>query len=149
MIKAFTASVLGMMLCFFASSPAASQEEPAPSQEEPAVSLENALSGDEVQKLFAGNTEVGQGMKGEEETARSWTAYYAADGTLRKRETEGHGQAKGIWYVDAEGRSCFKWENKEKTKCDLIIREGDHYFRIRDGQKRGRIRIEEGNTSNL
>ena len=55
MIKVLTVGVLGMMLCFFAPSPAASQEEPEAPQEEPAVSLENALSGDEVRKLFEGN----------------------------------------------------------------------------------------------
>ena len=96
MIKAFTVGVLGMMLCFFAPSPAASQEDPAAPPEEPAVSVENALSGDEVRKLFEGNTELGEAMKGELETGRNWTAFYSdgrhgseARSQGRQRE-EGH-----------------------------------------------------------
>jgi hypothetical protein len=35
------------------------------------------------------------------------------------------------------------------TKCDAIVREDDHYLRIREGQVRGLIRIKEGNPANL
>ena len=156
MMKAFAVGVLGMLLCFVAPTPAASQEDPAASQEdpaapveEPAVALQDALPGDEVRKLFEGNTEVGEGMTGEEPTGRTWTAYFAADGTARRRKVEGGGKLVGTWFVDSEGRSCFQWEGGEEPKCDLIVREGDHYLRVREGQVRGRIQIEEGNASNL
>ena len=156
MIKAFAVGVLGMMLCFVAPSPAASQEDPAAAPgdsaaapEDPAVSLQDALSGDEVRKLFEGNTELGEGMKGEEATGRSWTAYFAADGTARRRKVEGGGKLVGTWFVDSEGRSCFQWEGGEEPKCDLIVREGDHYLRVREGQVRARIKIQQGNPNNL
>ena len=149
MMKAFTVGVLGMMLCFFAARPAASQEEPEAPPAEPAVSLENALSGDEVRKLFEGNTEQGEGMKGEEATGRSWAAYFAADGTARRSRVDGGGKLVGTWFVDSEGRNCFQWEGKEEPKCDVIVREGDHFLRVREGQVRARIRIQQGNPSNL
>ena len=137
MMKAFAVGVLGMMLCFVAPSPAASEGE--------------TLSGEEVQKLFEGNTELGEGRKGDLDTGRRWKAFYAADGTVRKREAEG-GKTKGSWFVDPEGRSCFRWDEWEaskEAKCDLIAREGDHYLRVREGQVRGLIRIQEGNPDNL
>jgi hypothetical protein len=156
MMKAFAVGVLGMLLCFVAPTPAASQEDPAASQEdptapveEPAVALQDALPGDEVRKLFEGNTEVGEGMKGEEPTGRTWTAYFAADGTARRRRVDGGGKLLGTWFVDSEGRNCFQWEGKEEPKCDVIIPEGDHYLRIRDGLVRARIKIQKGNPSNL
>jgi hypothetical protein len=135
MVKAFAAGLLGMMLCFVASHPAASAEP--------------ALSEDEVRELFEGNTEVGEGRKDELDTGRRWKAFYDTDNTVRIRETGSSSEGSGIWFVDKEGRHCFRWEGKDKTKCDVIVRDGDHYLRIRDGQVRGRIRIEEGNTANL
>ena len=154
MIKVFTLGVLGMMLCFFAPSPTTSQEDPAmtqeePAVEEPAVPVENALPGDEVRKLFEGNTEVGEGLKGDEPTGRGWTAYVGADGTARRQRTGGSEKLIGTWFVDSEGRNCFQWEGKEEPKCDLIVPEGDHYLRVREGQVRARIKIQEGNPANL
>jgi hypothetical protein len=150
MMKALTVGVLGMMLCFFSPSPAMSQEDPAAPPQEPAVSLENALSGDAVRKLFEGNTESGEGRKGEVDTGRRWTAFYAMDGTVRKREAgKGDDTKRGTWFVDSEGRNCFQYEGKEEPKCDVIVPEEGHYLRVREGQVRGRIQIEEGNTSNL
>jgi hypothetical protein len=149
MMKAFTVGVLGMMICFFAPSPAASQEDPAAPPEEPAVSMENALSSDAVRKLFEGNTELGEAMKGELETGRSWTAFYSDDGTVRKREAKDGSEKRGTWFVDSEGQNCFQYEGKEEPKCDSIVPQDGQYLRVREGQVRGRIRIQEGNPSNL
>ncbi len=156
MMKAFTVGVLGMMLCFFAPSPATSQEDPAASQEDPAappeqpaVSVENALSGDEVRKLFEGNTESGEGRKGEVDTGRRWTAFYAEDGTVRKLEAKDGSVKTGTWFVDSEGQNCFQYEGKEEDKCDLIVPQDGQYLRVREGQVRGQIRIQEGNPSKL
>jgi hypothetical protein len=135
MVKAFTAVVLGMMLCFVATDPAASEEP--------------ALTEERVRELFADNTEVGEGYKGEEDTGRRWKAFFSADGSVRKREEKGGKLTEGTWFVDQEGRHCFRWEHKDKTKCDFIVPEGDYYLRLRDGQVRGRIRIQEGNPANL
>ena len=135
MVKAFTAVVLGMMLCFVATDQAASEEA--------------ALSEEQVRELFADKTEVGQGFKGEDATGRSWKAFYSAAGTVRKREDKGGPVVEGTWFVDQEGRHCFRWEHKDEAKCDFVVREGDHYLRVRDGQVRGRIRLLEGNTANL
>jgi hypothetical protein len=134
MIKALSVGVLGMMLCIFAPSPAASQEQP--------------LSGEEVKKLFDGNTELGEGRKDDVDTGRRWKAFYAADGSVRKREANGN-ITKGIWFIDEEGRNCFRWEHKDEPKCDAIVRQEDHYLRVREGQVRGLIRIEKGNPGNL
>ena len=153
MMKAFTVGVLGMMLCFFTPSPATSQEDPAASQENPAappaVSVENALSGDEVRKLFEGNTESGEGRKGEVDTGRRWTAFYAEDGTVRKLEAKDGSVKTGTWFVDSEGQNCFQYEGKEEDKCDLIVPQDGQYLRVREGQVRGQIRIQEGNPSKL
>ena len=135
MMKAFAAGLLGMMLCFVAPAPAGSQEP--------------ALSENEVRELFAGNTEVGEGRKDDVDTGRRWTAFYDTDNSVRTREKESGVEGSGTWFVDKDGRHCFRWEGKEKTKCDVIVRDGDHYLRVREGQVRGRIRIDEGNTSNL
>jgi hypothetical protein len=155
MMKQLTVGVLGMMLCLFAASPAASQEDPAASQQDPAataipvVPVEDALSGDEVRKLYEGNTELGEGRKGELDTGRRWTAFYDADGTVRKREANKATVKRGTWFVDSEGRNCFQYEGKEEPKCDLLVREGDHYLRVREGQVRGQVQIQEGNPSKL
>lgn len=152
MMRAFAVSVLGMMLCFVAPTPAASQEDSAAPPEQPAVSFENALSGEEVRRLFEGNTESGEGRKDEIDTGRRWLAFYAKDGTARKREATSSVVKGGTWFVDSEGRACFRWEGwdaAKETKCDLIVREDDHYLRVREGQVRGLIRIQEGNPANL
>ncbi len=149
MMKAITVGVLGTMMWFFTPSPAASQEEPGAPEAEVTVPLENALSGDEVRKLFAGNTELGEGMKGEEATGLSWIAYFAADGTARRSKVDGTGKVIGTWFVDSEGRNCFQWEGWEEPKCDLIVPEGDQYLRVREGWVRARIKIQQGNPNNL
>ena len=152
MMKELAVGVLGLMLCFGAPTPAASQEDSTAIPEQPAVSFENALSGDEVRKLFEGNTESGEGRKGDVDTGRRWTAFYSTDGTVRKREGNAENVRGGTWFVDSEGRACFRWEGwdpEKETKCDLIIREDDHYLRVREGQIRGVIRIQEGNPTSL
>jgi hypothetical protein len=135
MMKAFALCLLGMMLCVFAPNPASSQEP--------------ALSADQVQQLFQGNTELGEGRKDEIDTGRRWTAFYAPDGRVRKVEANKAKVTKGTWFTDPQGRNCFQWEHKDEPKCDVIVPDGDYYLRIRDGQLRGRIKIQEGNPSNL
>jgi hypothetical protein len=149
MMKAFTLGVLSMMLCVVAPSPATSQEDPEAAQPGAAVTPRDMLSGDQVRELLQGNTEIGEGLKDEEQTGRHWTAYFAPDGTARRQTTKGGEKAIGTWFIDAEGRACFQWEGKEEPKCDLIAREGDSYLRIRDGQVRARIKIQKGNPGNL
>ncbi len=113
------------------------------------MSVENALSGDEVRKLFEGDTESGEGRKGEMDTGRRWMAFYAQDGTVRKLEVKNGSRKKGTWFVDSEGQNCFQYEGKEEPKCDLIIPQDGQYLRVREGQVRGQIRIQQGNPSNL
>ena len=149
MTKAFTVGVLGMMLCFLAPSSATSQEAPAVPPEQPAVSAENALSGDQVRKLFEGKTELGEGRKGELDTGRRWTAFYGEDGTVRKREAKRSGVKSGTWFVDSEGQHCFQYEGKDEPKCDSIVPADGQYLRVREGEVRGQIRIQEGNPSKL
>jgi hypothetical protein len=149
MMKAFTLGVLSMMLCLVTPIPAAAQEDPEAAQQDTAATPRDFLSGDQVRELLQGNTEIGEGMKDEEQTGRRWTAYFAPDGTARRQTTKGGEKAVGTWFIDAEGRACFQWEGKEEPKCDLIAREGDSYLRIRDGQVRARIKIQKGNPGNL
>ena len=106
------------------------------------------LSEAEVKALFEGNTEEGVYWRGERDTGRTWKAFYAADGTFRKVSEKGQ-KTGGVWFVDPIGRHCFRGEKKQKTKCDVIVRDGDHYLRIRDEERRGRIRIEKGNPGDL
>lgn len=102
----------------------------------------DALSADEVKQLFAGTTEEGVRLKGTIEKG-TWKAYYAVDGTVTK--VEDGNKVPGVWFVDPLGRHCFRWERKNKTKCDVIVPEGDEYLRIRGGQLRGRMKIVQGN----
>jgi len=149
MIKVFTLGVLGIVACFFAPSPAESQEEPGASEAEATVPMQDALSGDEVRKLLVGNTELGEGMKGAEATGLRWMAYFAANGMARRSKVDGTGKVIGTWFVDSEGRNCFQWEGMEEPKCDAIVPKGDHYLRVRRGQVRARIKIQQGNPKNL
>ena len=142
MMKAFKAGGLGMVFCFVATIPGAAQEDAA-------VSQWQTLSGDEVRELFAGNTELGEGMKDLEATGLQWTAFFASDGTARRQSSKSGEKAMGTWFVDANGRACVQWEGKVEPKCDAISREGDHYLRIRDGQVRARIKIQKGNPGKL
>lgn len=112
---------------------------------EPDEATGEALSAAEVETLFTGNTEVNDVMKKGIPTGRRYKAFYVEDGTYAMLEKNGfrHG---GSWFVDPLGRHCFRPGGKDKTKCDVIIREGDHYIRLRDGGRRGRFSIEKGNT---
>jgi hypothetical protein len=117
---------------------------PAPADD---VGLER-LSEAEVKALFDGNTEEGVYWRDERDTGKTWKAFYAADGTFRKVSQKG-AKTDGVWFVDPIGRHCFRGEKKQTTKCDVILRDGDHYLRVRDEERRGRIRIEKGNPGNL
>lgn len=122
--------------CLLAASAAADEGEP------------ERLSEAEVKALFEGNTEEGVYWRGGRDTGKTWKAFYALDGTFRKVSGTGN-KTGGIWFVDPIGRHCFRVEKKQRTKCDVIVRDGDHYLRLRDDERRGRIRIEPGNPGNL
>ena len=149
MMKTITVVVLGTMMCFFTPSPAASQEEPGAWEEEATVPMQDTLSGDEVRKLFAGNTELGAGMKGKEATGLRWMAYFATNGMTRRSKEDGTGKVIGTWFIDSEGRNCFQLEGMIEPKCDAIVPKGDHYLRVRHGQVRARIKIQQGNPNDL
>jgi hypothetical protein len=113
---------------------------------EPKEATGESLSAAEVETLFGGNTELAIVMKRGVETGRQYKAFYLNDGRYVIVEKNGfkHG---GAWFVDPLGRHCFRPGGKDKTKCDVIVREGDHYIRLRDGGRRGRFTIEKGNTA--
>ena len=69
-------------------------------------------------------------------------------GTYRLVEKTGQ-KGSGSWFVDPLGRHCFRIEGKDKTKCDVIAREGDHFIRLRDGERRGQMSIQKGNPFGL
>ncbi len=108
----------------------------------------DALSAKEVEELFTGNTEVTIALKRGEPTGREYKAYHEPDGTYRLMEKKGH-RGAGAWFVDPLGRHCFRPGGKEKTKCDVIVREGDHFIRLRDGERRGQTTIQKGNPFEL
>ena len=112
---------------------------------EPGEATGESLSASEVEALFTGNTELNVVMKRGVETGRQYKAFYLSTGAYVMLEKNGfrHG---GAWFVDPLGRHCFRPGSKDKTKCDVIVREGDHYIRLRDGGRRGRFTIEQGNT---
>ena len=123
-------------------APARAQEEPA--QASPAPTGET-LSADEVTALFTGNTERNEVMKRGAPTGRLYHAFYKPDGTYLMQERNGY-QHGGVWFVDPLGRLCFRPGGKDKTKCDVIVKEGDHYIRLRDGGLRGRFTVAQGDT---
>jgi hypothetical protein len=124
----------------FAQEEAAQEAAPAPTGE--------TLSADQVTELFNGNTEENAVMKRGKLTGRVYKAFYHEDGTYVMKERNGfmHG---GVWFVDPLGRLCFRPGGKDKTKCDVIVKEGDHYVRLRDGGLRGRFTVAEGNPEGL
>lgn len=127
----FAMGLMGLMLCFVAPNPAAAEEP--------------SLSADEVKQLFSGNTEKATGLR---KRRLEWSNYCDPDGSLRG-EKEGN-KFSGRWYVDAEGRHCFRWDHKDDTKCDQIVPEGaGSYLRVRDGEAVARIKFLEGNPGNL
>jgi hypothetical protein len=135
----------------------AQQDEPGPPETAPtapatpgppAEPTGEALSAAEVQKLFEGNTEVATALKRGTPTGREYKAYHEPNGQYRLKEKDGTGYG-GAWFVDPLGRHCFRPGGKEKTKCDVIVREGDHYIRLREGERRGQFTIEQGNPYKL
>lgn len=135
----FVFSLLLMALLGLVSGGVAAQDA------EPSEATGDPLSAPEVETLFTGNTEVAVVMKQGVETGRRYKAFYLQNGGYLIEEKNGfrHG---GAWFVDPLGRHCFRPGGKDKTKCDVIVREGDHYIRLRDGGRRGRFSIEKGNT---
>lgn len=137
-----------------AAEQAPAQGENAPKAAEPAAPAESAeptgdaLSAEEVQKLFTGNTEVAVAMKEGVPTKREYKAFYEANGEYRLQEKSGV-KSGGVWFVDPLGRHCFRPGGKNETKCDVILREGDRYIRMRDGGRRGMLSIEKGNPFKL
>ena len=147
MRKTLIALGLGLAVAFAADWSLA-QEEAAPEPAAPAEPTGETLSAEEVQKLFTGNTEVAIAMKESVPTGREYKAFYDPNGEYRLQEKSGfrHG---GVWFVDPLGRHCFRPTKKNKTKCDVILREGDFFIRLRDGGRRGKLSIEKGNPYKL
>ena len=135
----FVFSLLLMALLGLVSGGVAAQDA------EPEEATGESLSAPEVATLFTGNTELAVVMKQGVETGRRYKAFYLSNGKYLIEESGGfrHG---GAWFVDPLGRHCFRPGNRDKTKCDVIVREGDHYIRLRDGGRRGSFSIEKGNT---
>lgn len=133
-------STLVLAISLLTAPAAFAQDATAPTGE--------TLSADEVTALFSGNTEENSVMKRGEETGRVYHAFYDDDGTYVMKEKTGfiHG---GVWFVDPLGRMCFRAGGKDKTKCDVIVREGDHFIRLREGGLRGRFTIAKGNPNKL
>jgi len=135
----FGFSLLLMALLGLVSGGVAAQDA------EPEEATGEFLSAPEVETLFTGNTEVAVVLKKGVETGRRYKVVYLSTGKYVMEESGGfrHG---GAWFVDPLGRHCFRPDGRDKTKCDVIVREGDHYIRLRDGGRRGRFSIEMGNT---
>jgi hypothetical protein len=127
-------------------APAAFAQDAAEGEE--AQPTGETLTAEQVTELFSGNTERNEVMKRGALTGRVYEAFYDADGSYVMKEKSGflHG---GVWFVDPLGRLCFRPGGKDKTKCDVIAKEGDHYIRLRDGGLRGRVTVVKGNTSDL
>jgi hypothetical protein len=106
------------------------------------------LTAEQVRELFAGNTAVTQTLKGGQPTGREFKTYHDPDGQVRLIDPTGR-RAAGTWFVDPLGRYCIRMEGRAKTKCDVVVREGDAYLRLRDGEQRARTTVEEGNPLNL
>jgi hypothetical protein len=149
MSRIFVSLCLAALLGIVAGSVAAQDEGAAASEAaEPAVPTGEPLSSDEVQALFTGNTENNQVMKRGVATGRTFQAYYAADGSYKIQNKKGS-IGTGVWFVDPLGRHCFRPDRKDKTKCDVIVPEGDEYIRLRDGGRRGKFSIAKGNPGGL
>lgn len=134
-----------LALSLLVAPAALAQDAPGESAAEPTG---ETLSADQVTALFSGNTEANHVMKRGEMTGRKYKAFYDENGTYVMLEKNGfvHG---GVWFVDPLGRLCFRPGGKDKTKCDVVAKEGDHYIRLRDGGLRGRFTIAKGNDTGL
>jgi hypothetical protein len=132
----------------FGAAVALAQTSPEPTPAPGGEPTSEALSAAEVQALFNGNTEVTIAMKRGEPTGREYKAFYESDGTYRLSELDGL-RSQGSWFVDPLGRHCFRPHGKDKTKCDVIVREGENFIRLRDGERRGQMTIQKGNPFKL
>ena len=140
--------ILGFALALSLLAAPTAFAQDAPAQEAAPAPTGETLSADQVTELFTGNTEKNQVMRRGEFTGRVYRAFYKTDGTYTMKERTGfmHG---GVWFVDPLGRLCFRPGGKDKTKCDVIAKEGDHYIRLRDGGLRGRFTVRKGNPDGL
>jgi hypothetical protein len=117
-----------------ADDPAAPEPQLAPGQ----------LSVDEVWELYTGNSEL---IFSANRQKTRWKAYYRPDG--RMSGVEGGETQTGIWFVDPLGRHCFRWDGTTKTRCHVILKQGEGYVRVKDADKRYASEVHEGNPFNL
>ena len=55
----------------------------------------------------------------------------------------------GIWFVDPLGRHCLRWDGTAKTRCHVILKQGEGYVRVKDEDKRYASEVHEGNPFKL
>ncbi len=93
---------------------------------------ESVLSAEEVTKLFSGKTVEGENVK----RNYSFKSYFDPDGTVRTQYEIG--KKKGKWYIDAKDRKCLRYDDKDKTYCFNIVKDGEFYkeFKIKHGKRK-------------
>ncbi len=102
------------------------------------------LSVDEVWELYTGNSEL---VFSSSRQKTRWKAYYHPDG--RMSGVDGGEAQTGIWFVDPLGRHCLRWDGTAKTRCHVILKQGDGYVRVKDEDKRYASEVHEGNPFKL
>ncbi len=67
------------------------------------------------------------------------------EGKIRKKQFRPDGTLKnlgsgniGKWYINEKGEMCQKWN---KTKCRVMVREGNAYIGLKDGKKLWKMQI--------
>ena len=106
--------------------------------------LPGQLSVDEDWELYTGNSEL---VFSANRQKTRWKAYYHTDG--RMSGLDGNTPQTGIWFVDPLGRHCFRWDGTAKTRCHVILKQGEGYVRVKDEDKRYASEVHEGNPFKL
>ena len=83
---------------------------------------------DAVKAIFNDKTAKANHLKRD----RSWTNYFAADGTMKRVTGDGEIQT-GKWHINDNAEHCIKWDHKNREFCRAIVkgkRDGV-YFRVK------------------
>ena len=106
-----------------------------------AASAGDALSGDQIRSLLSGNT-----VQGSMEATGVYTEFYAADGTIKGKDSTGKGYA-GAWTIDGDNM-CFQY-GSDPAACWQVAKEGDQIQWMSDGKVDGTGTIVMGNPNNF
>jgi hypothetical protein len=105
------------------------------------VAAGDALTGDQIRALVAGNT-----VQGNMEASGVYTEFYAEDGTIKGKDNTGT-DYKGAWSIDGDNM-CFQYGD-DPANCWQVAKEGDQIQWVKEGKVDGTGTVVPGNPNNF